>query len=70
MGFFSDSHCKVLIKRIQLERLGRIQVTVVARELPEQHLFSQGWASPWAGANWSPIGPFSARQLKWEKACL
>ncbi|OCB85621.1 FAD dependent oxidoreductase [Sanghuangporus baumii] len=44
------------------------KVTIVARELPGDHLFSQGWSSPWAGANWSPLGVFNERKLKWEKA--
>ncbi|KAL5518788.1 hypothetical protein ACEPAH_471 [Sanghuangporus vaninii] len=44
------------------------KVTIVARELPGDHLFSQGWSSPWAGANWSPLCVFNERKLKWEKA--
>lgn len=43
------------------------KVTVVARELSDEHLLSQGWSSPWAGANWSPLGAFDERKLKWEK---
>ncbi|KAI5120841.1 hypothetical protein M0805_007028 [Coniferiporia weirii] len=42
------------------------KVVVVAREMPE-HLFSQGWSSPWAGANWSPLGVFDERRYKWEQ---
>ncbi|EPQ60164.1 FAD dependent oxidoreductase [Gloeophyllum trabeum ATCC 11539] len=40
-------------------------VTVVARDtLDDMH--SQAWASPWAGANWSPIGDYDERKYKWE----
>ncbi|KZT27602.1 DAO-domain-containing protein [Neolentinus lepideus HHB14362 ss-1] len=27
---------------------------------------SQAWASPWAGANWSPMGDYDERKYKWE----
>ncbi|KAI0285372.1 FAD dependent oxidoreductase [Russula aff. rugulosa BPL654] len=40
-------------------------VTIVARDMPED-LTSQGFASPWAGADWSPIQP-DERLLRWEK---
>ena len=45
------------------------KITVIARELPiDEHLTSQGWASPWAGANWSPLGEYEdERKVKWEK---
>ena len=46
------------------------KVAVVARELPDVHLFSQGWSSPWAGTNWTPLGEYSERKLRWEKATL
>ncbi|TDL28092.1 FAD dependent oxidoreductase [Rickenella mellea] len=42
------------------------KISIVARDMPEHHLDSQGWASPWAGANWSPIGGFDERTYKWE----
>ncbi|KLO20051.1 FAD dependent oxidoreductase [Schizopora paradoxa] len=42
------------------------KITVVARDMPE-HFDSQGWASPWAGANWSPMGDFDERTSKWER---
>ncbi|KDQ63019.1 hypothetical protein JAAARDRAFT_29013 [Jaapia argillacea MUCL 33604] len=42
------------------------KITVVARDLPDQHMDSQAWASPWAGANWSPIGDREDRRYKWE----
>ena len=42
-------------------------ITVIARELPEHHMQSGGWASPWAGANWSPLGEYDERKVKWEK---
>ena len=46
------------------------KITVLARELVD-HFSSQGWASPWAGANWSPLGPYEdERQLRWEKTTL
>ncbi|KAH8120036.1 FAD dependent oxidoreductase [Phellopilus nigrolimitatus] len=31
-------------------------ITFVARDMPGSEPLSQGWSSPWAGANWSPIG--------------
>lgn len=43
-------------------------VRVIARELPED-TDSQGWASPYAGANWSPmeLGGRDERVRKWEE---
>jgi len=43
----------------------RFSVSVVARDLPED-FHSQGYASPWAGANWSPM-QVDARLNRWEK---
>jgi glycine/D-amino acid oxidase-like deaminating enzyme len=40
-------------------------VTIVARDMPED-LSSQGFASPWAGADWSPIQR-DERLNRWEK---
>ncbi|KAI0285369.1 nucleotide-binding domain-containing protein [Russula aff. rugulosa BPL654] len=40
-------------------------VTIVARDMPED-LTSQGFASPWAGANWSPMQS-DDRRMRWEK---
>ena len=45
------------------------KITIVARESVE-HLFSQGWASPWAGANWSAMDLHDERQWRWEKTSL
>ncbi|ETW87128.1 hypothetical protein HETIRDRAFT_307723 [Heterobasidion irregulare TC 32-1] len=41
------------------------RVTVVARDMPED-LDSQAFASPWAGANWSPM-QYDERLHRWEK---
>ncbi|KAG2156548.1 uncharacterized protein EDB93DRAFT_1238862 [Suillus bovinus] len=43
-------------------------ITVIARELPED-MDSQAWASPYAGANWSPmeLGGRDKRVKKWEE---
>ncbi|EIN13895.1 FAD dependent oxidoreductase [Punctularia strigosozonata HHB-11173 SS5] len=41
------------------------RLTIVARDMPED-LDSQAFASPWAGANWSPIGGFNERIHGWE----
>ncbi|THH21228.1 hypothetical protein EW146_g288 [Bondarzewia mesenterica] len=43
----------------------RYQVTIIARDLPED-LSSQAFASPWAGANWSPM-QYDERLHRWEK---
>jgi len=42
-------------------------ITVIARDMPED-LDSQAWASPWAGANWSPMpmGGLDENIKKWE----
>lgn len=40
-------------------------VTIVARDMPED-LTSQAFASPWAGADWSPMQP-DERLIRWEK---
>lgn len=40
-------------------------VTIVARDMPED-LTSQAFASPWAGADWSPMQP-GERLIRWEK---
>ncbi|PCH34190.1 FAD dependent oxidoreductase [Wolfiporia cocos MD-104 SS10] len=42
-------------------------VRIVARDMPGD-LSSQAFASPWAGANWSPIGGFDERTHKRETA--
>ncbi|OBZ79954.1 hypothetical protein A0H81_01555 [Grifola frondosa] len=44
---------------------GTYKVKVVARDMPED-LDSQAFSTPWAGANWSPIGEFNERTYKWE----
>ncbi|KAH9932019.1 nucleotide-binding domain-containing protein [Epithele typhae] len=49
-----------------LAQHARYAITVVARDMPDD-LDSQAFASPWAGANWSPIGRPDARLYKWEK---
>ncbi|CCM04475.1 uncharacterized protein FIBRA_06655 [Fibroporia radiculosa] len=36
---------------------GEYSITIVARDMPSD-LESQSFASPWAGANWSPIGGY------------
>ncbi|KAI0001561.1 FAD dependent oxidoreductase [Russula vinacea] len=43
----------------------RFNVTVVARDMPED-LTSQAFASPWAGAHWSPMQA-DDRLVRWEK---
>ncbi|BGP13373.1 D-amino acid oxidase [Rhodosporidiobolus nylandii] len=45
------------------------EVHIVARDLPEDGVNSQAFASPWAGANWTPFlnpkeGP---REMRWER---
>lgn len=41
-------------------------VSIVARDLPEDST-SQGFASPWAGANWhSFVTAEDERQVRWE----
>ncbi|KAF8560107.1 FAD dependent oxidoreductase [Imleria badia] len=48
---------------------GTFRITVVARDMPED-MDSQAWASPFAGANWSPL-PAAAtdrRVYNWELA--
>ena len=43
------------------------EIIVVARELLEEDkrdLRSGAWASPWAGANWSPLGEYDSRKVK------
>lgn len=47
------------------------KITIIAREMPEDW-DSQGWASPWAGANWSdmPMGGLDERIKKWETVTL
>ncbi|KAL4070699.1 FAD dependent oxidoreductase [Scleroderma citrinum] len=44
------------------------KVTIVARDMPED-MDSQAWASPFAGANWSPMpmGGIDPRVRKWEQ---
>ncbi|KIO33092.1 hypothetical protein M407DRAFT_241149 [Tulasnella calospora MUT 4182] len=32
-----------------------MEVTIIARDMPDDSLDSTGWASPWAGANWYPF---------------
>ncbi|KAH9947111.1 FAD dependent oxidoreductase [Amylocystis lapponica] len=44
---------------------GPYNIKIVARDMPED-LDSQAFASPWAGANWSPIGSFNERTYKRE----
>lgn len=45
-----------------LQRTGRYEVTVAARDLIDENIVadpSQAWASPFAGANWYPSSDFS-----------
>ncbi|KAI9057755.1 nucleotide-binding domain-containing protein [Trametes sanguinea] len=49
-----------------LSKDARYKIRVVARDMPED-LDSQAFASPWAGANWSPMGTYNERTYKWEK---
>ncbi|TFY82000.1 hypothetical protein EWM64_g2012 [Hericium alpestre] len=44
------------------------KVTILARDMPED-LDSQAFASPWAGANWSPM-QYDERLHQWEKQTL
>ncbi|KAG8945204.1 hypothetical protein FRC04_001110 [Tulasnella sp. 424] len=32
-----------------------LEITIIARDMPDDGLDSTGWASPWAGANWYPF---------------
>ncbi|OSX67120.1 hypothetical protein POSPLADRAFT_1175870 [Postia placenta MAD-698-R-SB12] len=43
----------------------KYNIKVVARDMPDD-LDSQAFASPWAGANWSPIGGFEEKKHKRE----
>ena len=47
------------------------EITIIARDMPED-VDSQGWASPWAGANWSQMdmGGSDERIKKWETETL
>ncbi|KZP28841.1 nucleotide-binding domain-containing protein [Athelia psychrophila] len=49
------------------DSLSDYDITIVSREMPED-LDSQGWAGPWAGANWSPMamGGEDPRIKQWE----
>ncbi|TBU49268.1 FAD dependent oxidoreductase [Dichomitus squalens] len=49
-----------------LSENARYKIKVVARDMPED-LDSQAFSSPWAGANWSPMGVHNERTHKWEK---
>ncbi|CDO73023.1 hypothetical protein BN946_scf185007.g77 [Trametes cinnabarina] len=49
-----------------LSKDARYKIKIVARDMPED-LDSQAFASPWAGANWSPMGTYNERIYKWEK---
>lgn len=46
-------------------------ITIIARDMPED-MDSQGWASPWAGANWGhvDINEKDPRIKKWEAETL
>ncbi|KAI0640029.1 nucleotide-binding domain-containing protein [Trametes polyzona] len=44
----------------------RYKIKIVARDMPED-MDSQAFASPWAGANWSPMGQYNERTYRWEK---
>ncbi|KAF7794849.1 hypothetical protein EIP86_005991 [Pleurotus ostreatoroseus] len=46
-------------------RYPKVKITVVARDLPDD-LSSQAWSSPWAGADWSPIGEYEERKYRME----
>ncbi|KIP03619.1 hypothetical protein PHLGIDRAFT_130023 [Phlebiopsis gigantea 11061_1 CR5-6] len=49
------------------ERYPTHRFTIVARDLPEESdLTNQAWASPWAGADWSPIGDYEEKKYKRE----
>ncbi|KIM88843.1 hypothetical protein PILCRDRAFT_813830 [Piloderma croceum F 1598] len=43
------------------------EIVMIARDMPED-IDSQGWASPWAGANWTPMpmGGLDERIKRWE----
>jgi len=47
------------------------KIIIIARDMPED-TDSQGWASPWAGANWSqmPMGGLDERIKRWETVTL
>lgn len=61
----------ILSESIDTSNLNQCNITVVARDMPED-MDSQGWASPWAGANWSimPMGGIDDRIKKWETITL
>jgi D-amino-acid oxidase len=47
------------------------KIIIIARDMPED-LDSQGWSSPWAGANWyqMPMGGLDERIKNWETMTL
>lgn len=49
------------------DALNDYDITIISRDMPED-LDSQGWAGPWAGANWSPMamGGEDLRIKQWE----
>ncbi|PSR71073.1 hypothetical protein PHLCEN_2v13042 [Hermanssonia centrifuga] len=46
-------------------RYPECRITIVARDLPDD-LSSQAWSSPWAGADWSPMGEYEELRYKRE----
>jgi len=42
-----------------------LRITIIARDLPDD-FDNQAWASPWAGANWSPMESYNERIYNWE----
>ncbi|KAI0348227.1 nucleotide-binding domain-containing protein [Trametopsis cervina] len=51
-----------------VERYPLYKVTVISRDFPDDAgLLSQSQASPWAGANWTAIGPYDELKHKLEK---
>ncbi|KAH9837235.1 nucleotide-binding domain-containing protein [Rhodofomes roseus] len=45
------------------------KIKIVARDMPDD-LSSQAFASPWAGANWSPMRGSNDRTRVWERATI
>jgi D-amino-acid oxidase len=47
------------------------KIVIMARDMPGD-IDSQGWASPWAGANWGPMpmGGLDERIKRWETVTL
>lgn len=55
---------------LSFDQSNEYNVTIIARDMPgDLDMDSQEWASPWAGANWTPMA-MGERIEKWETATL